>query len=226
MIQEIFLTVISSCNAFSSKIDTSFNGGFSRSANDFQSVLITTPSGKNYFVKQYIGLDDNPNNNEIVTPHGYFASATLVGEDGDGPTYTFNCHSFAWLYDGELSNVPSVRYCVDDPYPFISSAPYCCSSYVEYQYPSLIADASSINVGDIIVYYDVDQSSNASAISHSAVVTSSSSNIYNVMVRSKWRFGGTYNHSIFACPYYIPPAIDNDESKIRVYGRANDFISV
>lgn len=221
MINEILLSIVTSASLIPREMTFFANNAFLESQGDFQTVLVTTPSGKNYYVKQYIGLLDNPGTNEIITPTSYYSSATL--EPGYGPSYTYNCHSFAWLYDGNVSNIPSLndRCCVDDPSPFINLMPYCYYDYDEYQNPSQIADASSICVGDIIVYYDVDQSSSNAIISHSAVVTESSSNINSVMVRSKWRFGGVYNHTIFACPYYTPAYSlgwqSNDESTIGVF---------
>ena len=144
-------------------------------------------------------------------------------------SYYYNCHSFAWLYEGELSLVPSdsseLYSLTDNGVDTLRSsfiyAYNCATSCIEYTSPSTISNTSSISIGDIVMY-DNPYDPNQNKFWHSGVVISTSTNINNVLVRSKWSMYGVYEHSILNCPYYSPGGPNNlfngfPESKIRIY---------
>lgn len=168
----------------------------------------------------------SPDNTTMVHPNiNNFPNATLISNFTS--SHYYNCHSFAWLYEGSLNYVPTNTnelYWLNSPYylykPLSSNPVKCISSFSNYTSPSSIEDSSFINTGDIIVYYDVVDPDGPPIICHSAVVIQTSSTISQIVVRSKWREYGIYEHKIFECPYYSPAnfagGLSNVETPIDV----------
>ncbi len=173
---------------------------------------IISYTGKSYNVKKFIGVD-----NPYLIPDDIanYNSTVQLTES----TLYYNCHSFAWLYDGNLDCVPNSTdnlYILNNPYNLYNSSPYQdCATYNHYANPSAITDMSLINVGDIVVYYEVGYPVVKERI-HSAVVTSVGNTISNVTVISKWGNYPVYQHLIFDCMYYCPPVPVSAETHIDI----------
>ena len=156
-----------------------------------------------YDVLRFYGTDYT----NLVNSYAYNHSSTVTQVAAS--TFYYNCHTFAWLYEGDINLVPnntSDLYVMNYPsslYKYNQNYNCAGGSYTHFDAPSQISSTSFINVGDIIVYYDpVDQSSNT--IVHSAVVIQTAQNIEDVVVIGKWGVYGVYVHTIFDCPYYVP----------------------
>ena len=176
--------------------NVSYVGSYPNSTNgkDYDIYNINTAiGGKTYQVLHLNDTDDTTLTASLNSHPG----ADLC--EGSTSSYKYNCHAFAWLYDGKVSRVPTSSdnlFWVNDPTPFLEGTYKCVSSYGYYDEPSTISDASFIHVGDIIIYCNpFDPELND--YYHSAVVISASSNINNIRVRSKWSFLPVYEHNIF-----------------------------
>ena len=121
--------------------------------------------------------------------------ATRVGS----PAANYNRHSFAW-YKASSSN----------PYWIRSADKFITDS--ECTYISSGTTSKSVQVNDIIVYYD----SSGNAI-HSGIITAVTSDGV-LTVKSKWGQGGIYVHSVNAVPSsYRPQGSSTTRTKIYRY---------
>lgn len=100
------------------------------------------------------------------------------------PTTRFNCYSYAFYDNSYDTN----KYCIDEPSAFINDG-----SYKE----------SKGDVGDTLVYYDI-----YGIPTHAAIVLerireyeNNTNDLYNVIVESKFGYGGLYEHVGIDCNY-------------------------
>lgn len=110
----------------------------------------------------------------------------IYPESGNGPTSTYNCHSYAWC-----SNVYKYS-------NWINGEDIDFTGYVE-------TTVSGVNIGGNVIYFWSSGGSVGpyTTRNHSAVVVGKTySSGYVLTLKSKWGCAGVYTHSVSNCPYY------------------------
>ena len=140
-----------------------------------------TPNGSAVAIYHRTGTVDNAS-----TANSYFANMFPNATRLAGPTYNYNCHSFAW-YNSTTSNT----YWMDDPSKYWTDG-----SYKSY------SPSGTVTANTRVLF---KQSPGASKVNwHSVLVRSaaSTSNFYkNVVAESKWSQYGLYRHKLLDHPY-------------------------
>ena len=161
-------------------------------------VTVTTRSGRTLHYLQYLG-------NAVPGdyPNASLYNATKIGNS----SHFYNCHSYAWLYHGNMSSVStSIQYWFNKPYELYSGNTTCYTRIYQCVSPSSIS-SSNIQVGDIFLWH---YASGSDIISipfgegqndspHSAVVSSIQNGV--IYLKSKWGEYGIYLHTLYAHPY-------------------------
>lgn len=197
------------------EIDLYFNTNFRDDYPTYTPFTIYTASNKTISGLLY---DENLNHLPPPTSTIYnHPSAVYVSPE----SYYYNCHSFAWYFDGDINKIDSnTNLCFDHPNCFISSYPYCGSMILSKFTPSNHPNyASYIQSGDIILYYATsdDRATFSDAITHSAVVISESTSFNYLNCISKWGYHAVYTHLALDCNYYHGALNNFAETEIAVY---------
>lgn len=151
----------------------------------YSNYNLVLPSGKVIKAKKYIGSSTPDEYDSIKN----YPSVVKVGAE----SYRYNCHSYAWYYGGNISGVAQGNLAfIDWARPYFNSSPTCAIRIYGTPQP-----------GDIVLYRKCPCQDNI--VSHSAIITSTSSVESKRKVRSKWGYYGVYTHDIFDCPYYTRP---------------------
>lgn len=123
---------------------------------------------------------------KTATTNQLYGVFGIYPESGNGPTSTYNCHSYAWC-----SNVYKYS-------NWINGEDINFTGYVE-------TTVSGVNIGGNVIYYlscGGNVSSNT-VRNHSAVVVGKTYHSgYSLTLQSKWGCAGVYTHSVSNCPYY------------------------
>ena len=202
-------------NNIAEYIETYLNSETREDSPTYTPFTIYTASNKTITGLLYDeNLDSLPPPTSTIYNH---PSAVYVSPE----SYYYNCHSFAWYFDGNINNINSnTNLSFNNPSPFIADYPSCASMILDKFVPSEHLDyASYIQTGDIILYYatEFDRYSSLSAITHSAVVTSTNTSLNYVNCISKWGNHAVYTHLALDCNYYHPALLQYTETEISVY---------
>lgn len=174
-------------------------------------ITLQTLSGKTIAAKRYTGNE---------TPYGFpnldsFVTYGIV----NGPSYAYNCHSFAWYYGGNYN--ASDKIIIDNPLAYRNPGDTCYS--IVCASVTLATLKNRISTGqitlqptrDIIVYEANSNESAGVSMKHSALVYDVSGTTIKVV--SKWGEKEVIRHRIDSCPYFKAP--DGAERKLTIYRR-------
>ena len=171
---------------------------------NYSLVSFQTASNQNYILYQYEG-------NLTPESHDFSLFPTVTVYSGTA-SYFYNCHTFAWLYDGNITglndtytfwlgnyvdaetgfNVNNVNNVINS---FVSKS--CCSiihSNVSVEDLTNQYYISQLQVGDIIVYLPNNQEYAPFSYIHSAVITNISNS--SITVISKWNEFEVVTHDV------------------------------
>ena len=174
----------------------------SMNSTTYNTVTITTPAGIAYYAKYLTSVDDAVEEYNVND----YTNAIYVGY----LTKKFNCHTFAWIFGGNLNNISTNPYWVDDPRALYEST-NIGSCYTKQQtsvdYYSI--NMNNIQVGDIVVFeylaFNNNQTQNeANPIAHSAVISclGTGSNSNEIRIISKWASSSIYISDLKNNPFY------------------------
>lgn len=192
------------------------NAGFEYSImadSSYTNVKVTLRSGKTISFEKYIG--SNPHSayddfNYPNTTHLY------------GPSLYYNCHSFAWIYGGDVSHFSENNlYWLLDPVQYYKNSGYFNSNCYTLIYSGAVAGSININsldAGDIIVWLGNDEGLEDDEVLpgsrvHSGVVVNTNS---GNRIKSKWGAGGVYLHDMNNHPYAYSTYTDDSGEVISV----------
>ncbi|MBR4800662.1 MAG: hypothetical protein IK048_03220 [Clostridia bacterium] len=177
------------------------------------SYYIYTPAGIQIEIEYGTGTDGYSYNISNYT------GATLLV---DIATDTFNCHTFAWYYQGDLyAYIAETQFNINDPTPYVGNPSNTCYSIIysdEYLTDTI---ASNLQVGDIILYkYSDTTYIFDNEIKHSAMVVQTGSTTTSVRIKSKWGKGQIVESDLVHHPFYTPAIGD------KLLSYPGDFVCV
>ena len=165
----------------------------------YQTKTLVISDERTITIHQYIG-SETPQDCPYASSH---LSAVQIG----AASYHYNCHAYSWCYKASIQGLSNADlYFLNSPEVFYNNSPVCyapVNSYTKKQ-PADI-DATKIKVGDILVYYFSADGMQGIGVQHSATVVQTATNFSDIVVRSKWRDYGVYEHKVLDCPYYVAP---------------------
>ena len=160
----------------------------------WEEETIITPRGISIIARYILSQDD-------ATEHPQAEDfANIQHVSGSYPTNRYNCHTFAWIYGGELEHVDTNPYVLSSPSPLYQSVLSECYTYHQAGATISTLNCAQIEIDDIILYSDLGtQFTGSKPYVHSGVVVQDGTSI---LIISKWGDGSVFISDLVNNPYY------------------------